>query len=263
MDSGLTPDLTSNSTPPQLKVWIAGASGFSGRAITDFLSRHPSYQPLPHIRPSSSRLARLSAEWETLGVPPYVCAWDQIEAQLHEHQPNVIVSCIGTTKRQARQGGGSYHEVDYALNAQLIRAAEQMSPKPHFIYISSMGAQWGAWSAYLRARMNVEQMLSDSALGCSIIRPAFLSGESRDERRQLESLGTQLCMSLARGLSRIGLRRLAYHIRPLDAPELSSFIAHILERFADGQAPEQSLYLVHMIHETLSAHQLSAPLPLR
>ena len=181
MDSGLTSD----ATPPQLKVWIAGASGFSGRAITDLLSRHPRYQPLPHIRPNSSRLERLLAEWETLGASPHVCPWDQIEAQLHEHEPDVIVSCIGTTKRQARQGGGSYDEVDYALNAQLIRAAERMSSKPHFIYISSMGAQWGAWSAYLKARMDVEQLLSDSALDCSIIRPAFLSGESRDERRKL------------------------------------------------------------------------------
>lgn len=259
MDSGLTSD----STPPQLKVWVAGASGFSGRAITDFLSKHSHYQPLPHIRPNSSRLEHLSAEWESLGVSPQVCPWDQIEDQLHEHRPDVIISCIGTTKRQARQGGGSYREVDYALNAQLIRAAEQMGTTPHFIYISSMGAQWGAWSAYLKARMDVEQLLGNSALDCSVVRPAFLSGESRDERRQLEIIGTQLFFGLSRGLSCIGLHRLANHIRPLDAPELSSFIGHILERVTGGLAHEQSLYLVHMIHETLSAHQLSAPLSLR
>ena len=251
----------------QLKVWIAGASGFSGRAITLLLGQQSRYLPLPHIRPSSSRLERLSAEWGDLNISPQVCPWDEVDARLQEYQPDVIVSCIGTTKRQARRGGGSYSDVDFALNAQLIEAAERLDSRPHFIYISAMGAQWGAWSAYLKARMDVEQLLRDSKLSCSVIRPAFLSGESRDERRSLEALGTRLCLSLARGLSRVGLRKLAHQLRPLDAPELAAFVLHILdhlpESMTESQRDAQDLYLVNMIHETLSAHQLSAPLALQ
>ena len=251
----------------QLKVWIAGASGFSGRAITLLLGQQSHYLPLPHIRPTSSRLERLSAEWGELNISPQICSWDEVGARLQEYQPDVIVSCIGTTKRQARRGGGSYSDVDVALNVQLIEAAERLDSRPHFIYISAMGAQWGAWSAYLKARMDVEQLLSDSLLSCSVIRPAFLSGESRDERRSLEALGTRLCLSLARGLSRVGLRGLAHQVRPLDAPELADFVVHILNKLSEDVDEDRrgahDLYLVNMIHETLGADQLSAPLALQ
>ena len=235
----------------ELKIWIAGASGFSGKALVDDLYQQQGFQPIPHIRPESSRLDTLQSLWEQRGVNTEVTPWTEVHQRLLDVEPQVIISCLGTTKKHARRGGGTYQDVDFGLNEQLISAAKQCATPPHFIYISAMGADWGRWSSYLKARMDIENLLQESGLNYSIIRPAFLTGASRDERRLLEAWGATFCRYMARFLHGIGLKGTAYTVHPLDAPDLARFIRFLLHQLTTEEGLPSEIYPIDIIHRSL------------
>ncbi len=246
-----------NTQASTLKVWVAGASGFCGRGAIAALARCPKrYEILPHIRPSSSRFSKLSEAWQQQGLQMIGTEWSEVEAVFKHQQPEVIISALGTTKKHARTGGGSYQDVDEGLNLRLIEWAQTYSPQAHFIYISSMGVQWGRWNAYLRARMHVEQALHTSSLSYTIIRPGLLSGASRDEKRTLESISSVFSHALTKLYTSLGLKKQAYKVRPLDAPEMGSFIKaciddFILDTSGELTAERQKTYELSQLYERL------------
>ena len=229
------------------RVLIVGATGFCGRALVEHLAQTPGYVPVAHIRPESKRLERAHQEWEASPVELLITPWSALPAALHQCPPDFIVSLIGTTKRSARQGGGNYEEVDAGLNLSLIAAAAALSPLPHFFYLSSMGIEWARWSAYLRARVAVEEALESASLPATVLRPGLLAGESRDELRPLEAVSAWFsyrAASLAKG---VGLRTFAHGMRPLDAPELAEIIIHLLSEASAGRTL-QSCYPLPALH---------------
>ena len=237
-----------------VKVWVAGASGFCGRGTIDALLQETSkYSVLPHIRPSSHRFTKLNEVWKTQGIQSITAEWTDLEPFMKEHTPQVIVSALGTTKKHARTGGGNYQEVDEGLNLSLIEWAQTYCPQAHFIYISAMGVEWGRWNAYLRARMNVETALKQSTLNYTIIRPGLLSGDSRDEKRSLEGMSSILSKGLTKLYLTLGLRKQAYKVRPLDAPEMGLFIKACIDDYyskkSDGR--RQNTYLLKEVYERL------------
>lgn len=243
-----------NTQASTLKVWVAGASGFCGRGAIAALARCPKrYEILPHIRPSSSRFSKLSEAWQQQGLQMIGTEWSEVEAVFKQQQPEVIISALGTTKKHARTGGGSYQDVDEGLNLRLIEWAQTYSPQAHFIYISSMGVQWGRWNAYLRARMHVEQALQASSLNYTIIRPGLLSGASRDEKRTLEAISAVFSHTLTKLYTNLGLKKQAYKVRPLDAPEMGSFIKACIDDFkldTSGKRWQQT-YELSQLYERL------------
>ena len=244
--------MTQERSLRSIKVWVAGASGFTGRALTEALARSSGFEVHPHIRPRSSRLTRLSAEWEELKLEPIIEDWGSIEPHFARVQPDVVVCLLGVTKKQTKRGGGSYAEVDEGLTLQMIELTSRHSPDAHLIYLSSQGADWGRWSAYLRARMNVERALKLSSLRATIVRPGLLSGESRDEQRPLEEHSATLSRALCAILDRLGLTAFADGFRPLDAPELARVMVELALSAHDPSARVQHLEL-SMIHRRLRA----------
>ena len=243
------------------KIWIAGASGFCGRALVDLLAQQKKFIVIPHIRPSSSRANQLIPYWRKLGLEPVVCEWHLLEEQWFNHRPQVVISCLGTTKRKAKKGGGSYQEVDLEMNQTLIRYAEELQldqqkynevrPR-HMVYISSMGSEWGRWNAYLRPRLLVEQSLQASTLHYSIIKPGILHGESRDETRIGETVGAHFSQILATFFAFCGFKKLSYHVKPLDAPELAQFLVLLIGEIVEGQTRKGVQYPITEIHSTLA-----------
>jgi uncharacterized protein YbjT (DUF2867 family) len=224
-----------------MKILIVGATGFCGRAVTQILFDE-GHEVIAHIRPNSSRLDTMSAEWSARPLTLLVTSWDQLLESLSTYAPQVIISLIGTTARHARRGEGGYEEVDYGLNARLIKSARELTSPPLIIYLSSMGIEWGKWSAYLNARVRIESALSESGLPHIILRPGMLSGASRDELRPLEKGGTLLARLLSKTLKLIGLHTLSLSYRPLDAPEVGLLIAALLTR----HAPDHSMNTSHV-----------------
>jgi len=245
-----------------IKVWIAGASGFCGRALTRELAQDERFVVSPHLRPSSRRLERLSEEWERLGLRPVIAEWAELEAPFQALQPDVVVSLIGTTKRQAKRGGGSYGEVDEGLNLKLIELSRGLSSPAQLIYLSSQGVEWGRWSAYLGARMRVEAALHSSGLSGAILRPGLLSGESRDEARPLEELGARVSHTLVRLCELLKLQRLALSFKPLDAPELALIIKRTLLELRQLKVNQDFIktYELTELHERLLEARIGADL---
>ena len=112
-----------------------------------------------------------------------------------------------------------------------------------------MGSEWGRWNAYLKPRLLVEEALAAKAFSSSILKPAFLSGPSRDEKRFGESLGAYLCHRLAKILKGIGLNNYAYYIQPLDAPEVALVISILIQALREDKGTEKTVsYSVDQIH---------------
>lgn len=195
---------------------------------------------MAHVRANSSRLDAMSAEWSAHPLTLLVTSWDELLETLSAHAPQVIISLIGTTAKHAKRGEGGYEEVDYGLNARLIQSARALESPPLIMYLSSMGIEWGKWSAYLNARVRVESALSESGLPHIILRPGLLSGPSRDETRPLEKGGTIVARVLSKALKLLGLRTLSLSYRPLDAPEVALLIATLLSRHTLGHSSRPS-----------------------
>ena len=245
-------EIKDEQTP--LSVWVAGASGFCGQGTVEVLTQDKSkYSLLPHIRPSSRRFEKLHLDWQNKGLQSIVAEWSELEPFIKEHRPQVIISALGTTKKQARSGGGTYQEVDEDVNLRLIEWAQEYCPQAHFIYISAMGVEWGNWNTYLKARMNVENALKQSGLAYTIIRPGLLSGDSRDEKRGLEEMSSVLSNGLTKFYLSLGLKTMAYKVRPLDAPEMGMFIKACIDDHISNKSDDrwQKTYLLKMVYERL------------
>ena len=231
------------------KVLVAGSTGFCGQAVVLALAAHPKYQPIAHIRPESSRLESATKKFKDVGAVVLCCDFKDLPEQLSEYKPRVVSSFIGTTKKQMKKEGGSYQEIDYDLNHQLINIAK--THKSAFVYLSSMGVEWAKWNAYLQARYLVEQELKDSRLSYAIIRPGILSG-SRDHSRPAEEVGAWFSHRLANLYQKVGLQNLADGTKPLDAPEVADFVMRIFENTLIIQADQN----VRNIYELTDIHRI-------
>ena len=231
-------------------IWIAGASGYCGQALVRRLSQS-SHQVLPHIRPTSSQHEYLLDHWENLGIHPVSIPWNELSSTLMKHQPQVIVSLIGTTQKKAKKGGGSYREIDYGLNHTLIQLAQKLSSPPLMIYLSAMGVEWAKWSTYLQVRLDIENELKASQLPFISIRPGLITGPDRVESRFKETVSLWLSNTILALSDRIGLKKWGDGFRPLDAPEIAKIIEICIQGW-DRNDQVQDIYELKYLHTLLN-----------
>jgi uncharacterized protein YbjT (DUF2867 family) len=99
----------------------------------------------------------------------------------------VLVCALGTTWRNAGKDEAAFRAVDHDLVLDCGRAAKAAGI-PHFILISSAGANRHGRSRYLRVKAEAEDALIKLGLKrLDILRPGLLVGR-RAERRPLERL---------------------------------------------------------------------------
>lgn len=250
-----------------MKIIVAGSSGFCGQAVIRALATHKDYQVIAHLRTHSSRTQVMQDLCDPLSVEILQVDWDEITTHLQKIQPHVVISFIGTTKKQLKASGGSYDDIDYGLNQTLIEYADSQAVKPCMIYLSSMGLAWASMSPYLQARVKVEASLKQSDLSYAILRPGLLSGESRDESRPMEHMSAIFSHLCARGLRRVGAKNMADAMQPLDAPNVAQFILYLVREYQKYQSQShQSLdqsttekdpsSLWRVIHELPDIHKI-------
>lgn len=189
------------------RLFVVGATGYTGRAVV----RHGATtgaRTVAHIRPDSPKLDHWRAHFTSLGATPDATPWDRaaLSATLAHLRPTHIFALLGTTRHRARQSaragraGESYESVDYALTRLLLDAtldAERLTgARPRFVYLSAVGAREDTRNGYLRVRGRMERELRESGLPWLIVRPSFITGPGRDERRLLER-ATARAMDLA------------------------------------------------------------------
>jgi nucleoside-diphosphate-sugar epimerase len=146
---------------------------------------------IAHVRPDSKKLEEWKKTFGEMGAEVDATAWDvgAMAARWRELKPAQVYVCIGTTRSKAKSDavmGNIYEAVDLGLTKIAVEAARASEVKPRIVYLSSVGADAKARSAYLRARGEAERVVKESGLEWAIARPSIITGE-RDEGRFGES----------------------------------------------------------------------------
>jgi nucleoside-diphosphate-sugar epimerase len=208
---------------------VIGATGYTGRAVVAELCAR-GIETWAHIRPDSTSLDTLRAEFEACGAHVDITPWekDAIHARVAALRPTLVFGLLGITaagaKREARRRGSApptYMSVDYGLTAMTIDACVAAGIRPRFVYLSSMGVREEARGAYIRARVEAERHLRESGLPYTVARPSFITG-GRDEARPAEAIGAAVSDAALDVLGALGARRLRRRYRSRTNDELAT-----------------------------------------
>lgn len=210
--------------------FVAGATGYTGRAVVEELRRR-GVATVAHIRPGSSSLAEARRRFEELGADVDTTPWEPeaMGTTLRRLRPTLVFSLLGTTRKRARGEGmaaeEAYERIDYGLTALLVDAAAGSDPRPRFVYLSAVGVEPDSeptsGNAYLKARARAEAKLRASGLPFMIARPSFVTGPDRRESRPLERIAAAAADALLEAAARLGARRLRDRYASLDATTLA------------------------------------------
>jgi uncharacterized protein YbjT (DUF2867 family) len=214
--------------------FVAGASGYTGRAVVAELRRR-NIATIAHIRPESSRLEAFREQFGALGARVDSTPWTQpaITASMADLRPTHIFALLGTTaataKAEQKRTGKAvdYDSVDYGLTNMLVLASSRSSIRPRFVYLSSIGVSEKAPGAYMQARWKAEQAIIHSNLPYTIVRPSFISGEDRDESRPMERIAANIASFALGGLAKIGATQLKARWSPMTGEELAAAIVEL------------------------------------
>lgn len=180
---------------------------------------------IAHVRPESSALAGWRERFHGLGAEVDETPWEAraIAATLRQSRPDLVFALLGTTRARAGREGlrSPYEAIDYGLSAQLLQGAIAARSAPRFIYLSAMGADEDARSAYLAVRGRLERELQESELPYLIARPAFVTGSDREERRPMERVGAVVSDALLAVVARLGGARLRAQFASLTGAQLA------------------------------------------
>ena len=177
------------------RAFVAGATGYTGRAVVESLIAHGA-DAIAHVRPDSGALPRWRNHFGDVGATIDTTPWSEsaMLATLTRLRPTHIFALLGTTKKRAKRAEASgpssedYEAVDYGLTALLLRAAVDSGGAPHFTYLSALGANARSRNEYVRVRGRIEEELRASGLPYLIARPSFITGSDRDEARPAERI---------------------------------------------------------------------------
>jgi len=188
--------------------FVLGATGFVGREVVRQLCVRGT-KTYAHVRPDSSRLADWQQRFGELGATVDTTPWDvaALAARWRELKPAQVYILIGTTRSKAKSDkleGDIYEAVDLGLTKLAVEAARASEVKPRIVYLSSVGADASARSAYLRARGKAEEVVKTSGLPWVMARPSIIgsAGWADFSRRRLARSIAWRSRSKRTGLSR-------------------------------------------------------------
>jgi uncharacterized protein YbjT (DUF2867 family) len=167
-----------------------------------------------HVRPDSERLPQWRARFDALGAHVDTTPWEPaaMQARLTALAPTMVFALLGTTKARARAAvragapPADYDAVDYGLTALLLRAATVVQPAPRIVYLSSAGVRDGARTPYLAVRARLERELRAAPVHYIIARPAYITGDDREESRPTERLVAGVIDAMLALVGRFGAR---------------------------------------------------------
>lgn len=218
--------------------FVLGATGFVGREVVRQLCVRGA-PVIAHVRPDSKKLEDWRRTFAEQGATVDTTPWDpaQLAARWRALAPAAIYILIGTTRGKAKSDhvdGDIYEKIDFGLTKLAVDAARASEQKPRIVYLSSIGADAGARSAYLRARAKAEDAVTTSGLPYVIARPSFITGD-RDESR----LGERSAALVGDGLLAVARVLGGKQLRDRYRSTTPDVLASALIRLAE--APEHDL----------------------
>jgi NADH dehydrogenase len=172
-----------------MTAFVLGATGFVGREVVRLLCARGA-RTVAHVRPDSRSLDDWRNKLDALGAAVDTTPWEvaALAARFRVVEPAQIYVLIGTTRSRAKSDGVTgdiYEAIDVGLTRIAVHAATASERRPRIVYLSSVGADPAARSAYLAARGRAEKIVTDSGLPWVIARPSIITGE-RDDGRAAE-----------------------------------------------------------------------------
>lgn len=184
-----------SSTHPQARsAFVAGATGYTGRAVVAAL-RRAGVSTFAHVRPDSPALDRWRSEFGALGAEVDTTAWstEALTSTLARLRPDAVFALLGTTRKRGARDGGTYESVDFGLTAMLLDAVTTSGLRPRFVYLSAAGVRPGlSPGGYMEVRWRFEAMLKASGVPYTIARPSLITGPDREESRPGERVGAAM-----------------------------------------------------------------------
>ena len=223
--------------------WVAGATGFVGRAVVPRLVARGA-RTIAHVRPDSSRIDEWKSRFADHGAEVDIAAWTAaaIGERLRATGATHVFCLIGTTRGAAKRDkveGDIYQAIDLGLTRILVEAAQAAGTRPRFVYLSSVGADAHARSGYLKARGQAEAVVIASGLPYRIARPSFISGPGRDESRPGERTASVLTDSVLAVAGVLGGKKLRDRYRSTTPDVLADALVRLgfddgADRIAEG-----------------------------
>lgn len=171
--------------PVRRSVVVVGATGLVGGHLVDILAADPSVAGV--LAPGR----RVTDRWRSVDkVATPVVDFASLEASEDAFAGNQVFLCLGTTMRKAGSRE-AFRRVDFDAVLASARAALAHGADQAFL-VSSVGADPGARSFYLRVKGEVENALAALPFrAVHVFRPSVLTGD-RGESRPGERLGIAL-----------------------------------------------------------------------
>lgn len=218
-----------------MSAFVLGATGFVGREVVRQLCVRGT-KTFAHVRPDSSKVADWRTKFGELGAEVDTTAWDAaaLAARWRELKPSQVYILIGTTRAKAKADavqGNIYEQVDYGLTKLAVDAARGSEVQPRLVYLSSVGADPAARSAYLSWRGKAEEAVKSSGLPWAIARPSIITGE-RDDSRMGEKAAGIIGDGLLAVVGALGGKNLRNRYKSTTPDVLASALIRL------GEAPE-------------------------
>ena len=200
------------------RILLAGATGLVGTRVMEAAVGRSDVRLVALTRreapmPRGARMEMMVSEPER---------WDEAVALIG---PDAAICALGTTWRKAGRDEAAFRLVDEELVLRVACAAQTAGAR-NFVFVSSVGADPGSKSFYLRIKGLVEDRLRKLGFHrLDILRPGLLRGPRSGDRRFAERLGiiasplTNLLLTGSRRQYRAidaragGARRAAGHAR--------------------------------------------------
>jgi uncharacterized protein YbjT (DUF2867 family) len=233
---------TTAASGEPMTAFVLGATGFVGRELVRQLGLRGA-RPIAHVRPDSKVLEAWRTRFDEVGAAVDTTPWsvEALAARLRIADPAQLYLLIGTTRSRAKAdgvAGNIYETVDLGLTRIAIEAATASGRRPRIVYLSSVGADPAARSAYLAARGRAEDVVTASGLPWVIARPSFITGE-RDDGRLAERAAAVVGDGLLAVAGAFGGKALRERYRSTTPATLAAALIRIAEarehdRIVDG-----------------------------
>jgi len=161
---------SSSSSGASKRAFVAGATGFTGRALARQDAGAFGVELRLHVRDRARAAAILGDDARLVEGPLDDAA--ALTAMLTG--VDAVVQLIGTVRAKFDEKT-SYETVDYGTTVALVDAARR-ARVPHFVLLSSIGAGTGL-GAYLAWKKRTESVVVNSGIACTILRPSYLAGD--------------------------------------------------------------------------------------
>ncbi|MCE9595900.1 MAG: NAD(P)H-binding protein [Planctomycetes bacterium] len=215
--------------------FVAGATGYTGRNVVKEL-RARGVRTVAHVRRESKEFERWRRAFTELGAEIDSTPWGSgaIEARLAELRPTKVFALLGTTwaraRREAMAATGakpSYATVDVALTTELVRATKLVPVAPRFVCLSSIGTRPGTRNPYRETRWRIETAVREALADWTIVRPSYITGPDREERRVGETVGAAVGDRVLAVLGAFGATHWRERYRSITGPDLARALVRL------------------------------------